>query len=535
MGRGFTAVTAAGMVMAFAAAPIGALHSQQAPTQQKPQTTPGQGTPAQQAAAEVRADGKFIADVTADNLLEVRLGEMAQSKAQSSSVREFGQRMVSDHSRMQNEWTALLSKHGISHTPSLDSDDEQKVKQLQSLSGNEFDRAYMTLMIQGHQDAVTRFQNQGRAARSTEVRQLAESELPVLEQHSSLARQVGNQVYAGPVVAGPTPQNNPVTQNNPVVGNAPVRADSAFIHEVVSDNLLEVRLAGVAEKKAENSAVKQFARRMVNDHISLQNQWTGIASRNGLAISPRLDPLDVQEANRIQQHSGKNFDREYMRLMILGHGNTVASFERQSRSANSAEVRQLAASNLPILQEHLRLAKQAGAQVEADTTGVGGIDVASTDIRKDREFIKDAVADNFLEIRLGELAQRRARNSEVKEFGRQMIAEHTRMQELWTSMASRNGRPIEPGMGRLHTQKLDRLKDVSDREFDREYMTLMIQNHKDYLDYFRKEGRAAHSTPVRQLVNNLLPALEQQWETANRIGARVGAETDRNVSRTSLR
>jgi len=534
MGPRLTALMVGGLVMAFAAAPFTALHSQQ-PTWQPPKTRaqPGQGTPSQQAAAEVRADGKFIVDVTANNLFEMQLGQTAAGKAQSSAVRDFGQRMMTEHSRMQDQWSALLTKHGIEYRTVLRPEQEQQVKQLDQLSGREFDRAYMGLMIQGHQDDVNKFQSQGRSARSAEVRQLVEAGLPALEQHLSLARQVGGQVNANPGVADVAPQAQPA----PVAGNAAVKADSTFIQEVVNDNLLEVRLAEAAERKAENSTVKQFARRMIADHTGLQDQWTGLATRNGMRIEPRLDPLDVQEANRLQAASGKEFDRAYMRLMILGHENTLASFDRQSRSAQSAEVRQLAASGLPLLQEHSRLAKQVGSRVGADTTTGTTGDVANADIRKDSEFIRDAIADHFLEIRLGELADRRARNSQVEEFGRRMVADHTRLQEQWISMTSRSGRPFPPGMGRLHQQKLERLKDVSEKEFDRAYMTLVIQNHKDYLDYWRKEGRAAQSNPVRQLVDSGLPTLEQHWNMSREIGARVGADTNpgrkRNVSQSN--
>ena len=527
MVRRLTAFTTGCVVLAFAAAPVSALHSQEAPRQQ----TPWKGTPDQRAASEVRADGRLIADVTQSNLFEMQLGQTAAGKAQSSAVREFGQRMVTEHNRMQDQWSALLTKYGIEYRTVLRPEQEQQMRQLEQLSGREFDRAYMGHMIQAHQNDARKLLSQGRSAKSAEVRQLIEAGLPVLEQHLILARQVGAQVDANTGVAGAPPQA-PVT---PAAGTAAVRADSGFIQEVVNDNLLEVRLAQAAEGKAENSAVKEFSRRMIADHTNLQDQWTGLAARNGMRIEPRLDPLDMQEANRIQAASGKEFDRAYMRLMILGHDNTVSAFERQSRSAQSTEVRQLAASALPLLQEHSRLARQVGSRVDADTTAGTTGDVANADARKDREFIRDAVADHFLETRLGELAERRGRNSDVKQFGRRMVTDHTRLQEQWISMASISGRPFKPGMGRLHQQKLERLKDVSDREFDRAYMTLVIQNHQDYLNYWRKEGRAAKSNQVRQLVDSGLPTLEQHWSMAREIGGKVGADMKRTVSRSDNR
>jgi hypothetical protein len=56
-------------------------------------------------------------------------------------------------------------------------------------------------------------------------------------------------------------------------------------------------------------------------------------------------------------------------------------------------------------------------------------------------------------------------------------------------------------------------------------MTMMVQDHKDYIDYFEKEGRSAHSTQVRQLVERDLPTLRSHFTQAKQIGAQVGANT----------
>ena len=90
-------------------------------------------------------------------------------------------------------------------------------------------------------------------------------------------------------------------------------------------------------------------------------------------------------------------------------------------------------------------------------------------------------------------------------------------------MAANNGMPIKSGMGPNHQAKLDRLEKFSGADFDREYMALEMQNHDDYLSYFRKEGRAANSAAVRQQVNRGIPILEQHLRQAEEIGAKVGA------------
>jgi putative membrane protein len=383
LNRRLMATAAGGLMISLVAVPMYSLHAQ---VQQNPPaggtapgtgTTPGQTSPNPSAPAgqgnvnvatrgDVSADGKLIRDVITDALLEVRLGQIAEQKAVNPSVRQFAQRMISDHSRLQNEWTYMASSNGMSVSPQLDNTDKAKVDQLNRLSGPEFDRVYMNLMIQGHQEAVNRLQNEGQYAQSAPVRARVANDLPILQQHLSLAQQVGAQVGAATTVATPTP--TPSTQTATVDAN--VKADSKFIREVTADNMLEVSLAQLAERKAENSEVKQFAQRMVADHNKLQNDWVSLASTNGLNYKTGFGKNHRKKLDQLQKLSGKEFDRAYMTLMIQDHKDYVDYFSKEGRAANSAQVRNLVSAGLPMLEQHWSTAKQVGVKVGANPNAV---------------------------------------------------------------------------------------------------------------------------------------------------------------------
>jgi predicted outer membrane protein len=67
----------------------------------------------------VQADAKFVHHGVRSNMLEVRLGEVAQHKATNKMVQGFAQRMVTEHQQLQKQWADLASKYGISVTDSL--------------------------------------------------------------------------------------------------------------------------------------------------------------------------------------------------------------------------------------------------------------------------------------------------------------------------------------------------------------------------------------------------------------------------------
>ncbi len=325
-----------------------------------------------------------------------------------------------------------------------------------------------------------------------------------------------------------TPTTNPTTPSQSA--QADVRADLPFIREAASASLMEVSLGRIAQSRGSHSAVKDFGQRMVSDHSSLQQQLTTLASTNGVAFSPALGEQQQQEINRLQRLSGPEFDRAYVGLMVQSHRNAVTTFQNERSVAHSAEVRGFIDRNLVTLQNHLTLAQQVGSQVGADVSGgvATGTDTTSTvptgNVKADAEFIRDVDAGSFLEIRLGRLAQKRGRDPAVKRFGEQMEADYTAFQKQWSNMASNNGMKFKSGMGPNHRGKLERLEKISDKAFDRAYMTLMIQNQQDYLNYWRKEGRAANSAPVRQLVNQGIPTLEEHMVMAKRIGSQVGVD-----------
>ena len=359
-------VTAGGALAVALMAPMIALQAQVTAPGTNPRTptanpapTPAPNpaaTPSQTGDREMSNDLPFLREAAGVNLMEIRLGQLAQSKASNAAVKQFGQRMVNDHTRLEQDLSSMVSGNGIALNPALTSAQNDNINRLQNLSGPQFDQAYMSMMIQGHQTDVAQFDNQSRNADSPQVRDFAARSLPVLQQHLTLAQQVGSQVNA---VVATTP---PPAQG----GQASVRADNQFIREVAADNMLEVRLAQLAESKGQSSAVKQFAAQIAADHNRLQDEWLAMASSNGQQFKPGIGKNHKAKLNQLQKLSGRNFDRAYITTVVRNHKDYIDYFEKEGRSAHSTQVRELVNRDLPTLRSDFNQAKQIGAQVGAD-------------------------------------------------------------------------------------------------------------------------------------------------------------------------
>ena len=160
------------------------------------------------AAAQAMSDREFMTEAASGGRLEVELGNLATQRAASDAVRQFGQRMVTDHGKASMELAALATRKGIQLPQSLMATHAAVRDRLATLSGSEFDRAYMQEMVRDHNEDVAAFQREAQSGTDPDVRAWAAQTLPTLQQHLAMAQSVNTQVAGAPgsgiVAASPT-------------------------------------------------------------------------------------------------------------------------------------------------------------------------------------------------------------------------------------------------------------------------------------------------------------------------------------------
>jgi putative membrane protein len=134
-------------------------------------------------------DRKFIEDAARGGMAEVQLGQLAAQKAQSSEVKQFGQKMVDDHSKANDQLKSIASSKSVTLPTDLDSSHKRDYDRLSKLSGAEFDREYMKHMVSDHKKDVSDFRKEAKSGKDTEVKNFASTTLPTLEQHLQMAQQ----------------------------------------------------------------------------------------------------------------------------------------------------------------------------------------------------------------------------------------------------------------------------------------------------------------------------------------------------------
>ncbi len=94
-------------------------------------------------------DKKFLKDAAMGGMLEMELGKLATQKASSDEVKQFGQKMMDDHTRANDDLKQLAAKENVKIPDSIDSRHQARIDKLSKLSGPQFDKAYMKDQLKG--------------------------------------------------------------------------------------------------------------------------------------------------------------------------------------------------------------------------------------------------------------------------------------------------------------------------------------------------------------------------------------------------
>jgi putative membrane protein len=141
-------------------------------------------------------DKKFAKEAAEGGLTEVALGKLAVEKGQTDAVKQFGQKMIDDHSKANDDLKAVASAQNIDIPDSLDSKHQAMVDKMSKLSGAAFDHEYSKNQLKDHEKDVREFQQEAQNGNNPAVKDFASKTLPTLQQHLAMAKDLNNRKMA---------------------------------------------------------------------------------------------------------------------------------------------------------------------------------------------------------------------------------------------------------------------------------------------------------------------------------------------------
>jgi putative membrane protein len=143
---------------------------------------------AQASAALSSADQSFVEKAATGGLAEIQTGQLAQQRAASQQVKQFGARMVTDHTQANTELQQIAEQKNITLPTQPDSHQTAMQQKLKGLSGAAFDKAYAEEELRDHQQDVALFQRQATSGQDPDLKAFAQKTLPILQRHLQMAQ-----------------------------------------------------------------------------------------------------------------------------------------------------------------------------------------------------------------------------------------------------------------------------------------------------------------------------------------------------------
>jgi putative membrane protein len=137
--------------------------------------------------------------------------------------------------------------------------------------------------------------------------------------------------------------------------------------------------------------------------------------------------------------------------------------------------------------------------------------------RQDAEFMVKATNGAQFEVVLGKLAELHAADPGVKRFGEMMVRDHTKGQETFRGLAAAKQIVMPDTISRKQKKERDELQKKRGHAFDKAYMKMMVEDHKEDIEEFQHAAQHANDPDIRALAAANLPILKQHLDSAQNL------------------
>lgn len=131
----------------------------------------------------VTSDAKFATSAAAGGIAEIELSKLAQQKTSDAQIKKFAEMMVKDHSKAGDSLMEIAKKENITLPAAMDADHQKKYDDMSKLTGTDFDKAYVNLMVDEHKGALQLMQDEAKNGKDPALAAFAGKTAAVVQMH----------------------------------------------------------------------------------------------------------------------------------------------------------------------------------------------------------------------------------------------------------------------------------------------------------------------------------------------------------------
>jgi putative membrane protein len=136
-----------------------------------------------------KSDRSFVMTAASAGLAEVQAAQLAEQKTQDPTVKEFAQKMITDHTANNQQLASLAAQKGITVPTAPDAKDQKQIDALSKLDGAKFDHTYLKDQVRDHETVLKLMQKEASSGRDPDLKSFARTTTPIIQQHLDMAKQ----------------------------------------------------------------------------------------------------------------------------------------------------------------------------------------------------------------------------------------------------------------------------------------------------------------------------------------------------------
>jgi putative membrane protein len=143
------------------------------------------------------SDMNFAMKAAQGGIAEVQMGQLAAQKATNPDVKAFGQQMVDDHTKANDDLKSVAANENITLPTTMGGKEQAEYNKLQNLSGAAFDKAYVKAMVKDHEEDVKEFQKEASKGQDPGLKAFASKTEPILQGHLDKIKSIQSKSAGG--------------------------------------------------------------------------------------------------------------------------------------------------------------------------------------------------------------------------------------------------------------------------------------------------------------------------------------------------
>lgn len=138
-----------------------------------------------------------------------------------------------------------------------------------------------------------------------------------------------------------------------------------------------------------------------------------------------------------------------------------------------------------------------------------------------KDFSKEAAQGGMMEVELGNVAVKNGGNQTVKDFGKMMVDDHTKINSRLKDLAAKKNVDLPTSVSDDQQKDIDKLKKETGKEFDKDYVSMMVKDHKNDIDAFKKAQDKISDADYKSFISYALPTLQKHLDVIASINKKM--------------